>query len=93
MLIMSYIGDHVWLITSRQTEPELMGCKLALFRIKQDSTGALQFIDVGMEYTVDKSNTWTLVWVLIWQLYVDFPETTGKWRCIMVSDTIIDHNV
>lgn len=23
MLIMSYIGDHVWLITSRQTEPDL----------------------------------------------------------------------
>jgi hypothetical protein len=23
MLIMSYMGDHVWLMTSRQTEPEL----------------------------------------------------------------------
>ena len=22
MLIMSYIGDHVWLMTSRQTEPD-----------------------------------------------------------------------
>lgn len=24
MLIISYMGDHVWLITSRQTEPELL---------------------------------------------------------------------
>jgi hypothetical protein len=23
MLIMSYIGDHVWLMTSKQTEPDL----------------------------------------------------------------------
>lgn len=39
-----------------------------------------------MEYTVDESNAWTLVWVLIGQLYMDLPETTSEWRYSMVSD-------
>lgn len=30
MLIMSYIGDHVWLITSRHTEPDLLQLSVAV---------------------------------------------------------------
>lgn len=33
MLIMSYMGDHVWLMTSRQTEPDLyISQQLSQFR-------------------------------------------------------------
>lgn len=40
----------------------------------------LQFIDVWVEDSIDESNARALVWVLVGQLDVDFPVTSGK-RC------------
>lgn len=39
-----------------------------------------------MEYAVDKSNARTLVWILVGQLYMNFPETTSEWSYSMVND-------
>ena len=33
MLIMSYMGDHVWLMTSRHTDPELQFRQQWLYRL------------------------------------------------------------
>ena len=33
MLIMSYIGDHVWLMTSRQTLPDLRTVTVSVWRV------------------------------------------------------------
>lgn len=38
----------------------------------------VQFIDVGMEYPVDKADARALVGILIGEFDTDFPETAGK---------------
>ena len=42
MLIISYIGDHVWLMTSRQTEPDLGRISTAIPRLclERQATGS-----------------------------------------------------
>ena len=74
---MSYMGDHVWLMTSRQTEPDLVDI------MNRDSvmpeTFDSQLIDIGMENAVDKSYAGALVWVLIGQFDVNLPVTTLEW--------------
>lgn len=67
MLIMSYIGDQVWLITSRQTDPELKqkSERLVLYENKLCGRVFVQFINIRMKDPVDKTDTWALVRVLI----------------------------
>lgn len=63
MLIISYMGDHVWFITSKQTEPDL-----GSWRQSEDMRvveTVLQLIDVRVENPVHKPDTRALVWVLI----------------------------
>ena len=70
MLIMSNIGDHVWLMTSRHTDPELKTSETHPFR---DERLVLHLVDIWMEYAVDEADAWTFVWILVWQFYVDLP--------------------
>ena len=79
MLIISNIGDHVWLMTSRQTDPELEHSQQG--NLQSERGGDIeQFIDVRMEYAVHEADTWTLVRILIGELNVNLPQTTRK-RC------------
>lgn len=73
MLIISYMGDHVWLMTSRHTDPEL-----AVFSVRKATWfdwrgGGSQLIDVGMKYPVNEADARALVRVLIGQLDMDLP--------------------
>lgn len=43
------------------------------------------FVYVGMENPVHESNGGRFVWVLVWQLHVDFPPAIRKWCCKAVS--------
>jgi hypothetical protein len=79
MLIMSYIGDQVWLMTSRQTEPEL--CTLVATSMVVKDVCCVQLVDVWVEYPVHEADARTLVWVLVWQLDVDLPETAFEGSC------------
>ena len=60
---MSYIGDQVWLITSRQTDPELKTSEDNSF---QDRNLSIHLIDVWMKYAVDKADARTFVRILVW---------------------------
>lgn len=70
MLIMSNIGDQVWLMTSRHTDPELIVSEIHSF---PDGRLVLHLVNVWVEYAVDKADAWTFVWVLVWKFYVDLP--------------------
>lgn len=73
MLIMSNIGDQVWLMTSRQTDPELRTSEMhPLWSVNLVS----HLVNIWVEYAVDKANARTFVWILVWQLYVNLPQTT-----------------
>lgn len=70
---MSNMGDQVWLMTSRHTEPELyssvsMSCVNLIAKM-----AALQFIYVWVENSVDEADAGAFVWILIWKLYMDLP--------------------
>ncbi len=80
MLIISNIGDQVWLITSRQTEPDLDTHQQSFHLIWQN----IQLIDIGVENSINEADAWWLVWVLIWQLDVNFPQATLKWCYTLV---------
>lgn len=82
MLSMSYMGDHVWLITSRQTEPDLRQKKILLNSDFYSSWWSFlnsQLVDIWVEDSVDESYAWALVWVLVRQFDVDFPEASVEW--------------
>lgn len=64
MLIRSNMGDHDWLMTSRQTEPDL---KLGIMF-------SLRLVDVGVEDSVDEANRWRLVGVLLGKDHADSPD-------------------
>ena len=76
MLIMSNMGDHVWLMTSRQTDPELCVCQQRVLWLWKSS---IHLIDIWMENSVDKAYAWAFVRVLIWKLYMHFPKATFEW--------------
>jgi hypothetical protein len=64
-------------MTSRHTLPDLR----ILSTIASNLSFAAkytQFIDVWMEDAIHKSNTRALIWILIWQLDVDLPQTANK---------------
>ena len=52
----------------------------------EGSGRAIQFIDVGMEDAVNKSDAGTLVGVLVGELDVDLPEATFEWRCVTLAN-------
>jgi hypothetical protein len=74
---MSYIGDHVWLITSRQTDPELIASQYIeyIVELKVDDS---QLVNVWVKNPVHKSNAGTLVRVLVGQFDVDLPMAAGE---------------
>lgn len=51
----------------------------------EGSGSVVQFIDVGMEDAVNKSDAGTLVGVLVGELDVDLPEATFEWRCVTLA--------
>lgn len=61
MLIMSNMGDHVWFITSRQTDPELIvlvSPDISLdISILEMVRGNPQLVDIGVEDAINKPNT------------------------------------
>jgi hypothetical protein len=73
------MGDHVWLITSRQTEPLLVN--QISFRLSVDETIGLllQLVDVGVVDLVHESNAGRLERILVRKLDVDLPHASGKW--------------
>lgn len=76
---MSNIGDQVWLITSRQTEPDL-GCML-LVVVCLFGGEDVQLVDVGVEDTVYESDAGRFVGVLIGEFDMNFPKPPLKWSC------------
>ena len=52
----------------------------------EGSGRAVQFIDVGMEDAVNKSDAGTLVGVLVRELDVDLPEATFEWRYVTLAN-------
>lgn len=76
MLIMSNMGDQVWLMTSRHTDPELR--KLAWRFWSYGGNGTIQFIDVWMEDSIYKANAGAFVGILVGKFYMDFPQTTKE---------------
>lgn len=52
MLIMSNMGDHVWLITSRHTEPDLFSVRISPLNLER----SIQLVNVGVEYAIDEAD-------------------------------------
>lgn len=77
MLIMSNMGDHVWLITSRQTEPELRRSAMKRF---SPARASIQFINIWMENAIDEANAGAFVGVLVGKLHMNLPQATCEWR-------------
>lgn len=79
MLIMSNMGDQVWLMTSRHTDPDLS-------RIRPYSVGSgeagLQLVDVGVEDAVREAYARRLVRVGVGEFDVDLPQTAFEWCCV-----------
>ena len=60
---MSNMGDHVWLITSRQTEPELE--QLIKVCLANEVRVNIHLINVWVEDAVDKADTGTFVRICV----------------------------
>lgn len=84
MLIISNMGDHVWLITSRHTEPDLMAVSRE-HTVKLGLTGRRQLVDIWVEDFVLEPDAGTFVWVLVGELDVDPPESTLERRFIALQ--------
>lgn len=72
MLIISYMGDQVWLITSRQTLPDLLIGKTHVsvnHGVNKAGAGiagsCVQLVDVRVEDAVHEADAWALVGILI----------------------------
>ena len=79
---MSNIGDQVWLMTSRQTEPEL---NVLVLRIVKDIRNDSHLVNVWVKYSIHEAYARTLVWILIWQLHMDLPNAAFEW-CYKKND-------
>lgn len=77
MLIMSNMGDQVWLMTSRHTDPDLIVSAVEFVISRQ----SVQLIDVRVEDPVDEANAGAFVRVLVWELDMDFPKAASEWSC------------
>lgn len=97
MLIMSNIGDHVWLMTSRQTDPDLdterrdVLARTSRVRVSEGVLhGHAQLVDVGVEYPVLEPDTRGLIRVVIGELDMDFPNSAFERRCCeQVSESVL----
>jgi len=72
------MGDQVWLITSKHTEPLLSGF-LTLGRTRHEREDA-QFIDIGVEDLVHETDAGRLERILVWQFHMNLPYSSCK-RC------------
>jgi len=82
------MGDHVWLMTSRQTDPDLTRSprfqpNLPMpFRVRLGEVGFhLQLVDVGVEDAINKANTRRLIGVLVGKLDVNLPGAALERSC------------
>ena len=70
-------------MTSKQTDPDLQTHNslqyLRLFHPLLASVHNSQFVDIWVEYPVDKANTRRLVGICIRELDVDLPEPAFEW--------------
>ena len=66
------MGDQVWLMTSKHTEPLL---HVGQHPNASVGDGHLQFVDVRVEDLVHKANTGAFIRVLLRQLDMDLPYT------------------
>lgn len=71
------MGDHVWLMTSRQTLPLLPPLSQFL-RSVEGRKECAQFIDIRVEDAIDKADGWAFVGILVWELDMDLPVSAGK---------------
>jgi hypothetical protein len=55
--------------------------------------GALQLIDVGVEYPVHETNARALVRILVWEFDVDFPEAAGEGCCYPLVFVCVDRPI
>jgi len=74
------MGDQVWLITSRHTEPDLKLSAKEIFE-RPDFANNIQLIDVGVEDSVYEADARRLVRVRIRKLDVNLPCSTFKRGC------------
>lgn len=89
MLIISNIGDHVWLMTSKQTDPLLFIIVshqpiMPAASLHVPSLGMvvhLQLVDVRVKYPIHEANARGLVRVLVWQFDMYFPDATLERSC------------
>lgn len=89
MLSISYMGDHVWLITSKHTDPDLIQAPILISTmfpvvISPSACGwqiHLQLVDIGVEDSIREPDTRRLVGVLIRYLDVDFPQAALEGCC------------
>lgn len=93
MLIISNIGDQVWLMTSRQTEPDLQHPRvLARLTRPMHVFGAnhLQFIDIRVEDSIDEADARGFVRILVGELDVNFPYAVleGCWAVLASCDML-----
>ena len=70
MLMRSNIGDHVWLMTSRQTVPDLEWVRNLCLN--------LRFVNVRVVNAVHKTNGRRFVGVLLRQDHSDFPDALHR---------------
>jgi hypothetical protein len=81
MLIISNIGDQVWLITSRQTDPDL-GTQVSIVSgVLLLPLSSLQLVDIWVKDAVDEADARGFVWILVREFDVDLPDTTLKGGC------------
>jgi hypothetical protein len=65
-------------MTSRHTEPDLRSL-VEQNTCWYDRLGKIQFVNVGVEDSVDKANAWRLVRVRVGELDMDLPGSTFEW--------------
>lgn len=65
MLIMSNIGDQVWLMTSRHTDPDLYAQSVPALLESLFQSNYPPLVNVWMEDLVDEANGRRFVWILI----------------------------
>ena len=81
MLIISNMGDQVWLITSRHTEPDLKLSAKQIYK-RPHRTNNIQLIDIGVKDSVYEADARGLVRVRIGKLNVNLPCSTFKGGCV-----------
>ena len=75
------IGDQVWLMTSKQTDPLLQTRDLSVTKRWQNPGRReySQFIDIRVEDLVHEANAGGLERVLIWKLHMNLPHAAREW--------------